>query len=414
MTSLRGLLLAILLLPAVAALDVDDIPNPRPGGWTVDLTGTLRSETVRALDALGDAVQSSRRGQLAVVVVGSTDGERHREFATRLFNRWGIGQAGSDDGVLLFVALRDRRTEIVLGRGVEAVGAVRAVQDVVDGEMIPRFKRGEIDAAILAGARASALRILHVDPQAGEAPSTSAGADRVLPTPAGVIDLAPAHLDAPTSSVPALSPAERFTPPAARWSGVAALTTPEINPVVLLIAGVLTVAALAIGLRLWLRHRRRTCPDCRQAMVRLDERADDQHLSIAQQAEERLGSVDYDVWQCAGCAQVLTLRYGAWFSSWRACDGCGARTCRRTVTTLRSASYDFGGLERVDERCSHCSFATSHTRTTPRRQRPAASSGFNSSGSSFGSSARSSGSSGSSGSGFGGGRSSGSGGGGGW
>src|SRR6185436_17897486 len=52
------------------------------------------------------------------------------------------------------------------------------------------------------------------------------------------------------------------------------------------------------GVRRWRRHRSRRCPECGTRMERLDESADDALLQEGQQAEERIGSVDYDVWKC--------------------------------------------------------------------------------------------------------------------
>ena len=53
--------------------------------------------------------------------------------------------------------------------------------------------------------------------------------------------------------------------------------------------------------------------------VRLDEASDDAALSAGQQVEERLGSVDYDVWACPTCDERLVLAYGRWWSSIKGC-----------------------------------------------------------------------------------------------
>jgi uncharacterized protein len=129
-------------------------------------------------------------------------------------------------------------------------------------------------------------------------------------------------------------------------------------------------------------------------MIRLDEAADDAHLTSGETAEESVGSVDYDVWACPSCRHTLKLSYGALFTSYGRCGGCQAKTLKSETTTITSATTTSEGLARVDERCAHCSYTNSYTRTIPRVQESSSSSGSSSS-SSGGGSSSGSGSSGS-------------------
>jgi uncharacterized protein len=161
--------------------------------------------------------------------------------------------------------------------------------------------------------------------------------------------------------------------------------------------------------RRWRRNRPRACERCQQPMVRLEEHEDDAHLDHGEQTEERIGSVDYDLWCCTACPHVVKLRYGAWFTSHARCPRCRAVTKSSTETTLVHATYDHGGQVRVDEACVACDYRYTYTRATPQKSRPSSDvrsrggGGFGS----FGGGGRSSG-------GGGGGRSSGRGGGGSW
>jgi uncharacterized protein len=114
-------------------------------------------------------------------------------------------------------------------------------------------------------------------------------------------------------------------------------------------------------------------------MQRLSESADDSHLSSAEQSEEKLRSVDYDVWHCGGCAQVQKLRYGAVFTRYKKCPNCAARTRSSTSTTLIAATEYTGGHVRVDDQCAHCNWRHSSTYTTPRITRSSSSSSSSSS-----------------------------------
>jgi len=44
---------------SVLGVGIDQIPSPRPAGWTVDLTGRVSPDTVKALNSLGDEIHST-------------------------------------------------------------------------------------------------------------------------------------------------------------------------------------------------------------------------------------------------------------------------------------------------------------------------------------------------------------------
>lgn len=129
-------------------------------------------------------------------------------------------------------------------------------------------------------------------------------------------------------------------------------------------------------------------------MVRLGEVEDDAYLAAGERTEERIGSVDYDVWHCAQCNVAVKVRWGAFFTRYGRCPSCQNKTKSASTTTLRSATEYSEGLVRVEEECAFCSYRRTYTRTTPRIVRSSSSS----SSSSFSSSSSSGGGSSGSGS----------------
>ncbi|HSN88021.1 MAG TPA: TPM domain-containing protein, partial [Thermoanaerobaculia bacterium] len=182
---LAGLVLAGLPAPTMPAhaVTVEEISTPRPSGWTVDLTGTLPSETVAELNRLGDEVKAKSGSELVVVVVGTTGGVEPREFATRLFNHWGIGERDKNNGLLVFAALDDRAAEIVLGDGVDDSAQVQASEEIMQGVMVPRFREGDSAGAMLQGATACASRILGASSGIGVEPPVSPRTAKPLTSP---------------------------------------------------------------------------------------------------------------------------------------------------------------------------------------------------------------------------------------
>jgi uncharacterized protein len=95
-------------------------------------------------------------------VLSAKDAERIRSiaqgtidrYATNLYNEWGIGDNTSKKGVLLLVAVRDRKLRIATGTGLGDVdGQARAV---IDDVIVPRFKSGDFSGGIVAGVEAIA------------------------------------------------------------------------------------------------------------------------------------------------------------------------------------------------------------------------------------------------------------------
>jgi uncharacterized protein len=123
--------------------------------------------------------------------------------------------------------------------------------------------------------------------------------------------------------------------------------------VVALFGGLGALGAGVVGVRRWRRNRPRPCPRCGRPMRRLGERADDETLQPGQRVEERLGSVDYDVWRC-DCGGQAVLPYRATFTSYAECDACHARAVKSTRRTIDAATYTSSGLAEDTLRCEAC------------------------------------------------------------
>ncbi len=104
----------------------------------------------------------------------------------------------------------------------------------------------------------------------------------------------------------------------------------------------LALSAVGIGLPLlvWLLMRRkmnsvrnapRKCPNCGTGMNKLNEEEDNRYLTPAQDTEERINSVDYDVWLCPECGETDIIPFINQSSSYTVCPRCGSRACTLTA-----------------------------------------------------------------------------------
>ena len=345
-----GLVLCVLATGAWAE-PVHSLYRPTRNTWVVDATGRLAHGTLAEVDRLGTEVEHSGRGQLVVAVVFSTDGRSPRTYATELFNRWGIGHARRNDGALLFIALQDRKAEIILGNGVDTASDLARSDSLMSGEIVPAFKRGDPNGAVRAGAL-GLVRLLENSPL--NVPST-----QVASNSGASAGSTPVH------SQPEHSQPEYYKQPV-DWM--------DWSPSWFLGGGAGGLVIGFAGLRRWLRNRPRICKQCQQPRQRLSENVDDAHLDEGQRHEEKLGSVDYDVWWCRECCDAHVERYNAWTSRYSTCPSCDYATKSESSTTLVAATYDHGGTVEVTVTCGHCSYRNTFTRSTPQRTRSESSS----------------------------------------
>ena len=102
-------------------------------------------------------------------------------------------------------------------------------------------------------------------------------------------------------------------------------------------------------------------------MSRLNEAEDDASLEEGQRAEERVGSVDYDVWACPSCAYRLTLRYPKWLSAHSQCPQCLNHTKSATETVVERATVHGAGSAQVVEQCAFCNYHVEYTKVAAAR-----------------------------------------------
>ena len=146
---------------------------PAPRGWVTDVAQVLDTATEEKLRALLADLERRTTVEMAVVVVPSTAPLTPKQYATELYNRWGIGKRGPDNGVLLLLAVQDRRIEVETGYGVEGILPDGRVGAIIRSTMLPHFRNNRWGEGLLAGVQELA-QILYAEYQAPAAPTAPA------------------------------------------------------------------------------------------------------------------------------------------------------------------------------------------------------------------------------------------------
>lgn len=111
----------------------------------------LEQETVDALEKQLASYEDSTSNQIAILTVQSLDGDVLEDYSIRVVEKWKLGQADKDNGVLLLVAVDDHKMRIEVGQGLEGVLTDAITSRIIRNEMAPNFRRDDYDAGIKAG-----------------------------------------------------------------------------------------------------------------------------------------------------------------------------------------------------------------------------------------------------------------------
>jgi uncharacterized protein len=172
----RSIALILLLLWFVQPVRAQEVPiPPAPTQYVTDTVGFLPPATVDRLNSRLRDYEQQTQHQI-IVWIGSTTGDVPIEdWATRAFEKWGVGRKGLDDGLALFIMAKDRRLRIEVGYGLEGdVGDLRAHR-IIDEVIVPRIRAGDNGGAVEAGVEALIERIARPEPAGDAAPAAERG-----------------------------------------------------------------------------------------------------------------------------------------------------------------------------------------------------------------------------------------------
>ncbi|MBI4312507.1 MAG: TPM domain-containing protein [Chloroflexi bacterium] len=140
---------------------------PRPVGFVNDFAGLIPDDTEAELEALLQQFEQETQAEIAVVTIVNLGGDTIEGYAVRLFQRWGIGKKGVDNGVLLLVAQEERDIRIEVGYGLEPYITDGKAGRILDQEILPDLRDNNYALGLLKGVRAIEEAIQASDYQPG-------------------------------------------------------------------------------------------------------------------------------------------------------------------------------------------------------------------------------------------------------
>ena len=96
---------------------------PKPTDYVSDDAHVMSAQAIDQLNHLCGEVDHEAHAQIAVVTIDTLNGESIEQYAVELEEAWKVGPKGSDRGVIVLIAVKDRRRWIETGYGLEGISA---------------------------------------------------------------------------------------------------------------------------------------------------------------------------------------------------------------------------------------------------------------------------------------------------
>ncbi len=156
MNKLSSVLCLTVLLGFSLSLEAQTLlARPDPPRLVNDFAGVLSASETQALENKLVAFNDSTSNQIAVVVVNDLQGYDRSDFAYRVAKDWGVGQGDFNNGLLILVKTKSERSTgqifIATGYGLEGAIPDIAAADIIDREILPRFRENDYYGGLDAG-----------------------------------------------------------------------------------------------------------------------------------------------------------------------------------------------------------------------------------------------------------------------
>ena len=352
-------LIAIISISSAKAqkYTVETVPNDRltdARDYTTNPDGIISAQAEQTINDMLAEAESSATAEVAVVLLNSVGYMDIDDFATQLFKHWGIGKAEKDNG-LLFILVQDKREMVFrTGSGMEGVFPDVILSRIIRNDITPSLKEGDFDAGVIAGI--SQICEIMKNPEVVQEIKQQIQKEEdeamllllIMYLSIGFIILLTAVFSMPKRKTTKTDHVQYIK--MREWKSKI-IKTAIFFPMPMLIYLIYYFAKIN-----HLRNKPIDCPECGSKMRKLSEGKEDAYLTEGQQKEEKLKSIDSDVWRCNSCQAIKILPYPSSKSSrYSVCPHCKAATyyVKKDKTLKRATSSRRGEGEKTYI-CKNC------------------------------------------------------------
>ena len=133
----------------------------------IDQANILSASEKQQLENQLRKIYNQGKAQIGIIIVSTTGQESIFDFAMRVAEQWKLGSAKQDNGLLIAVAVNDRRIHIATGYGLEGVLPDIVASRIIRNQITPAFKNGQYGQGLILGVN-EIENILNMDPETAQ------------------------------------------------------------------------------------------------------------------------------------------------------------------------------------------------------------------------------------------------------
>ncbi len=315
---------------------IESVPNVQVANrdWHVsDPDNFLGNEAHNSINTMLSQLRDSNSVEAAVVILPSIGDNDIDNFATELFMHWGIGKAANDNGLLIIAVMDQRQIVFRTGYGLEGVLPDVICSRIIRQYITPAFREGNYGRGMTEAVEQT-LRIIMTPEASNELMADESQQGLHLDEADKAILLNMLYGYMAISAILSLLLTIRLNRTIRQYRNEPYECYKELNnsQTLLIITTIFFPLWCAFNLARCrkvmkqMREKPRNCPQCQAVMHRLSEEEDNLYLTPQEDAEERVGSVDYDVWKCDKCDNVEVFRFDNNHTQYQECPHCHAKT----------------------------------------------------------------------------------------
>lgn len=308
-----------------------DVPNVHlkdKNRFVSDPDGFMTSEGRAVVDKRLRALMDSTSVEAAVVIVGDIGDADAFEFGHELASSWGLGKDDKNNGLLLLLDMGGHKVRIHTGKGMEGVLPDIACKRIIDEVIIPRLKEGKTDEAVIAAT--DKIYAVVTNPDVAAEVRSNKSSDSAADDAVGHIFILFVVIMGVVSIIMMIWYLLQTS--GKDYYAKAGFLRSKVWVMVLFAVLSLGVGIIPMLIIIWMskyfRNKPISCDMCGSKMQKLPEDEDNFYLTPAQDLEEKLKSVDYDVWLCPACGTTEIFPFVSKTTPYRKCPYCHTHALR--------------------------------------------------------------------------------------
>ena len=146
---MRKLFFLLLILIASSTF-ADDVPGY--SSYVNDYAGVISEKDKTSMEEVAKEVEEKTGAQIAVLTVKNMSPYTSiDDFSMAVAEKWKVGQKGKDNGIIIVLAMEERKIKIEVGYGLEGIINDAKAGRILDNNVIPYFRGGDFSAGLRRG-----------------------------------------------------------------------------------------------------------------------------------------------------------------------------------------------------------------------------------------------------------------------